>query len=53
MNGFITQEVVVPAWAWLIASSCSVYCVCELIYWLVRRKWNDDSDGVTKDKEEE
>lgn len=39
MSDFLTQQVTVPAWAWLLASGCSVYCFCEAIYFLVQRKW--------------
>jgi hypothetical protein len=39
MSDFLTQQVVVPAWAWLLASGCAVYCVCEIAYFMAKRKW--------------
>ena len=41
MIEFLQQDVTVPAYVWLTASACTIYCALELATYIAKRKWRE------------
>jgi len=46
---FLTQEISVPAWVWIFATGCMVYCLFQIAAYVAKRKWRDIGSVTDED----